>query len=161
MKKLIVLLVAACSMQFALAQEQVAPAGATPMPQKPRGTKPEMMASRHANHLQKALGLSEEQRTKTYEAMLTRFNAMHAAREKAGPNPDRKALREQTKPIRETFVQTMHGILTPEQKTKWEEHRKKMKANAAKRKNPSGEPSPAAGNGDIKKLTTDDDGIEE
>lgn len=160
MKKIIALLVTVCSLSLAVAQEQ-STVTATSQPEKPRGTKPEIMASRHSKHLQKALGLNEEQTTKTYQAMLTRFNEVHAAREKAGPNADHKTMREQTKPARQKFVQTMHGILTPEQKTKWEQHRKQMKKNAAMRKDAGGNPPPTAGDGNIKKLTDDEDGIEE
>jgi Spy/CpxP family protein refolding chaperone len=164
MKKIIALAITLFSLHAGIAQEQGAPVSAAPaggQPEKPRGTKPEMMASRHSKHLQKMLVLTDEQTQKTYQAMLTRFNEVHAAREKAGPNADRKALREQTKPARQKFVQTMHTILTPEQKAKWEQHRRQMKKNAAMRKDAGGNPPPAAGNGDIKKLTDDDDGIEE
>lgn len=154
MKKTIALLLTVFSLSFALAQDQKTAPGSN-QAAAPRGTKPEMMASRHSKHLQKVLALSEEQTQKTYEAMLTRFNEVHAAREKAGPNADRKALREQTKPARQKFVQTMNSILTPEQKTKWEQHRKQMKKNSA-----ANAPKPAKDT-DLKKLNDDEDGITE
>lgn len=160
MKKIVALLLTVCSLNLALAQEQSTTQPNT-KPETPRGNKPEMMASRHSRHLQKVLGLSEEQTTKTYEAMVIRFNEVHAAREKAGAAADRKTLRAETKPARQKFVQSMHGILTPEQKTKWEQHRKQMKKHATMRKDANGNPPPTAGDGNIKKLTDDEDGIEE
>lgn len=161
MKKTIALLIAVCSLSFASAQEQPTGAPATGQPQKPNGPKPEMMASRHSKHLQKMLGLSEEQTQKTYTAMLTRFTEAHAIKEKLGPNADKKTAHEQLKPVRQKFVQTMNTILTPEQKTKWEEHRMQMKKNHAMRKDAKGAPVDPAGNGDMKKLTDDDDGMDD
>jgi len=157
MKKIILLVAALCSLNMVVAQEALTNPGST-AERKPNKPKPEMMAGRHSNHLQKMLGLSDEQKQKTYEAMLTRFNEVHAIKEKAGATTDKKALREQTKPARQKFVQTMNTILTPEQKTKWAEHRAKMKGSGPNT-NMKGTPPPASGNGDIKKLTDDEDGI--
>jgi len=160
MKKTIALLAAICSFAFASAQEQQPAAPTTTQPQKANRPKPEMMASRHSQRLKKLLQLSDEQTKKTYDALLTRFTEVHAIREKAG-DADRKVVREQTKPARQKFVQTMNTILTPEQKTAWETHRKEIKKNRQMRKDPKGNPPPTSGNGDIKKLTDDDDGIDE
>ena len=160
MKKTIALLAAVCSFTFASAQEQTATTAT--QPQKPTGSKPEMMASRHTKHLEKMLVLNEDQSKKTYDAMLVRFTEAQAIREKAGANADKKALRQQLKPVRQKFVTAMNGILTAEQKTKWEEHRKLVKKNRAARKDMQGNPPPPGGaNGDMKKLTDDDDGIED
>lgn len=160
MKKLIAVLLTVGTLSVATAQDQKTPPPANGQEQ-PKGPKPEMMASRHSKHLQKQLGLSDEQTQKVYDAMLVRFNDLHAAREKAGPNADRKVLREQTKPVRQKFIQTMNGILTADQKTKWEAHRKQMKENRMKHRNPDGKGNPPAANGDIKKLADDDDGIDD
>lgn len=169
MKKTIALLAAVCSLTLASAQEQ-APAPGTNTSQQPRkGPSPEMMAQRHSKHLQKQLGLSDDQTQKTYTAMLTRFQGVQAAREKAGPNPDRKALHSQVKPIRQAYVQTMNGILTADQKTKWEAMRLEMKQKRAQHmsENGKGNPPPPAdnkdnkgGNPDPKKLTDEDDGLD-
>ncbi len=161
MKKTIALIAAICSLSIAVAQDQPTTATAATQPQKPNKPKPEMMASRHSKHLEKMLGLSAEQTQKTYDAMLTRFTEGHAVREKMGPDADKKAMHEQLKPIRQKYVATMNTILTPEQKTKWEAHRSEMKKNRALRKDAKGNPPPTGGNGDMKKLTDDDDGLDD
>lgn len=162
MKKIIALVAAVLSLSLATAQEQNT--ATTPVQtQKPKGPKPEMMAQRHSQHLQKLLALTEDQTKKTYDALLTRFTEGHAIREKAGDNVDKKAMREQLKPVRQKYVQTMGTILTAEQKTKWEEHRKQMKKNRMMRKDANMKTEPAKGdaNGDMKKLTDDEDGLDD
>lgn len=156
MKKIIALLAAVCSLTLVNAQDQKTVSPETTPTQKPKGNRSEMMAMRHSKHLEKTLVLTAEQSSKVYEAMLVRFNDIQAIRQKAGENADKKALKEQVKPVREKFVQTMTGILTPEQKTKWEAHRKQVKKSEMQRT--KGNAPPAAA-GDVKKLTSDDDGI--
>ncbi len=158
MKKTIALLVAVCSLTLVNAQDQKTTNPESNSAQKPKGSRSEMMAMRHAKHLEKTLGLTADQSSKVYDAMLVRFNDIQAIRQKAGENADKKALRAEIKPVREKFVQTMTGILTAEQKTKWEAHRKQVKKSELKRKDPNGQPVPNA-SGDIKKLNSDDDGI--
>lgn len=160
MKKTLVLLSALCSMTFANAQN-AAPASSTTaaQPQKPNGPKPEMVAQRHSKHLEKALGLTPEQTQKAYDALLIRFTEIQKIRQKYGPEGDKKARHAEVVAVRKNFVQTMNGILTPEQKVKWDEHRKAVKKGKTEHKNANGNPPPASGSNDIKKLTDDDDGI--
>ena len=157
MKKTFVLILAISACSFAQAQQaQTAPAS-TQQQTKPS---PEMMATRHSNHLQKTLGLTEDQKQKVYTAILTRNNAVQTIRAKYGQNGDKKAMHSELKPAKEQFIQTMDGILTPDQKTKWDEYRLKMKENRGKNYNSSGNLPPANGNGAPQKLTNEDDGID-
>lgn len=157
MKKTIALFAAVLSLTCASAQDQKVATPATG--QQPQGPKPEMMASRHSKHLQNLLGLSEDQTKKTYDALLTRFTEANAIRQKAGPNADKKALHAELKPVRQKFTAAMNGILTPEQKTKWDEHRAKMKENRAKRNATMNKSSDVSN--EPKKLADDDDGMDD
>lgn len=153
MKKTIAIMLALGAFTVARAQEQQpVPQNQTVTPNKPS---PEQMATRHSMHLQKMLGLSDDQKQKTYQAVLARNTAIQSIRAKYGPNGDRKAMHAEAKPVKEQFVQTMNGILTPEQKIKWEEERLKLKENRLKNK----QVTPSGGNGSPQKLTGEDDGI--
>ncbi|HXB40209.1 MAG TPA: hypothetical protein VNZ49_06675 [Bacteroidia bacterium] len=158
MKKTIAILAAICSLNFVMAQDHLTAAPGTNQTQKP---KPEMIAARHSKHLQKMLTLTEEQTQKVNDALVIRFTEAQAIKEKAGANADKKTIHEQLKPVRQKFVQTMNTILTPEQKTKWEEHRLQIKKNRAMHKDAKGTPATDGGNGDMKKLTDDEDGMED
>jgi hypothetical protein len=157
MKKIITLLFATSLFSLGQAQE------ANPAPannQMPKPT-PEQIATRQSTHLQKRLGLTDEQKQKTYQAVLTRTAALQAIHEKYGENGDKKAMRKEAKPIRQQYVQTMTGILTPEQKTKWDEQRLKTKeAHMKHRQQENAPPPPKEGSSDPKKLMDDDDGID-
>ena len=157
MKKIIATILTLSTLSLAQAQ-QTATATATNQPVKSGRPTPEQMATRQSMHLQKMLGLTEDQKQKTYQAVLTRTSAIQTIRTKYSPDGDKKAMHAEVKPIKEQFVQTMNGILTPEQKTKWEETRLKMKENRAKN-NPNKESPPTGGNGAPQKLMSDDDGI--
>lgn len=155
MKKTIALIAAVCCLSFANAQQaKEAPTGTTATPQ---GRTPEIMAKRHTKNLQHLLGLSEDQTKKTYDILLVRLTEAKAVRDKAGPDADKKALREQLKPIRLKFITEMNGILTPGQRTKWEEHRAQMKQN---REKANGNTTTPPANG-AKKGANDEDGIGE
>ncbi len=151
MKKTLLLLAAVCSLNLAVAQNEKAV-------QTQKATKAEMMASRHTKHLQNMLTLTEEQTTKTHDALLARFTEAQAIREKAGANPDKQALKTQFKSVREKYVTAMNTILTADQKTKWNEQRQRVK---------NGAPNNAASNlpnapkkTEVAPLTNEDDGIE-
>jgi hypothetical protein len=160
MKKIIATILTLGALNIAQAQEQTT-APAVNQPAKPANKPtPEQIATRQSMHLQKMLGLSDDQKQKTYQAVLTRASAIQTIRAKYGPEGDKKAMHTEVKPVKEQFVQTMNGILTPEQKIKWEEYRLKMKENRTKNKSVKEGP-PAGGNGDPKKLRGDDDGIDD
>ena len=164
MKKIIALLLATGTLSLANAQEaQTAPAPQNPQSQ-PQVSKPspEMIATRNSMHLQKMLGLTEDQKQKTYQAILTRTTTLQSIHAKYGPNGDKKAMHAEAKPVKEQYVQTMNGILTPEQKVKWDENRLKMKERHMKNASPKNDPAPATGgNGAPQKLMNDDDGIDD
>jgi len=163
MKKILATILTLSVMNLVQAQEQPATKTGNPPPEKGPKPSPEQAATRQSNHLQKMLSLTEDQKQKTYQAVLTRTTAMQSVRAKYGPDADKKAMHKEVKPIKEQFVQTMNSILTPEQKTKWEAHRLKMKESRAK--NRAGKdgppPPPEGGNADPKKLMNDDDGIDD
>ena len=162
MKKIIATVCMLSALNFVQAQDQPATKTNNPPPGKQGRPTPEQVATRQSMHLQKMLTLTEDQKQKTYQAVLTRTSAMQAVQAKYGPDADRKAMHKEIKPIKEQFVQTMNGILTPEQKTKWEAQRQKMKENRAKNGGgKDGPPPPTGGNSDPKKLTGDDDGIDD
>jgi len=158
MKKIIATILTLSALNLVQAQEQTTTVTSNQPVQQGRPT-PEQMATRQSMHLQKMLTLTEDQKQKTYQAMLTRTSAIQAVRTKYGPNGDKKAMQAEVKPIKEQFVQTMNGILTPEQKTKWEENRLKMKEGRAKNNLGKEGPSNGGGNGAPQKLMNDDDGI--
>jgi periplasmic protein CpxP/Spy len=160
MKKIIATILTLGALHAAQAQQtQSAPPPAGVQPTKPS---PEQVASRNSTHLQKALGLNDDQKQKVYQAILTRTTSVQAIHAKYGATPDKKAMHAEAKPVREQFVQTMDGILTPEQKTKWDEQRMKVKEHRMKNRGANqGPPSPLGGNGSPQKLTGDDDGIED
>jgi Spy/CpxP family protein refolding chaperone len=169
MKKLIATVLAFGALNLMQAQQATTPAPAQQQP-GPGGPKnrptPEQIATRHSNHLQKTLGLTDDQKQKTYQAILTRTTAMQQIRAKYGPDGDKKAMHAEIKPVREQFVQTMDGILTPDQKTKWTEERQKVKENRMKRRQENGGnngAAPASGTepGKVQKLNSDDDGIDD
>lgn len=159
MKKIIATILTLSALNFAQAQVQTTATAANPPVKSGRPT-PEQMATRQSMHLQKTLGLSEDQKQKTYQAVLTRSLAIETIRTKYGPDGDRQAAQAEVKTIKAQFVQAMNGILTPEQKTKWDEYRLKMKESRAKNKSDKEvSPPTGGGNGGIQKLADEDDGI--
>lgn len=69
------------------------------------------------------LGLSEDQQKKIQDIMNQQMTMMQAARAQGGSN-DREALRARFREAREAANAQIEALLTPEQKTKWEELRK-------------------------------------
>ncbi len=92
---------------------------------------PEEKAKHQAEKAEKELTLTAEQKTKWQSASLERINANEPMREKmkGSTTPeDRKALRSQAKANDDKFVATVIAFLTPDQKTKFEQLKKDMKA---------------------------------
>lgn len=156
MKKIIAVILTLGALNFAQAQEQNTATAASP-PVKPGRPTPEQMATRQSMRLQKMLELTEDQKQKTYQAFLTRTSAIQTIRKKHAQDADKKTLRAEVKPIKEQFTQTMNGILTPEQKTKWEEQRLKMKERRASKQQSNQAPNGGGGNGAPQKLMNDDE----
>ncbi len=125
MKKIILSALAIATLQLVQAQQQ-APAATEQAPATQRqAPSPEQMATRQSTHLQKVLGLSEEQKQKVYQAALTRGTNIQQLRSKDAAN--RKELHADIKPVREQFVKDVNATLTPEQQQKWEQYRLQQK----------------------------------
>lgn len=103
-----------------LAQPSVPPPGKGPR------IAPEKMAERRANHLKKALKLTDEQVSKIQPIILNGAQqGRKIAEEKKG---DRKAAAEAMKTAMETTDKEISAVLTADQQKKFEEMRGKMKA---------------------------------
>ncbi len=156
MKKITATILILSALNFAQAQQQTTEPATSQAAKRTKPT-PEQMATRQSMRLQKMLGLAEDQKQKTYQALLTRTSAIQTLRTKYELNGDKKAMRAEVKPIKEQFMQTMNGILTPEQKTKWEEQRLKMKEHRANKQQPNQAPNGGGGNGTPQKLMNADE----
>ncbi|MGZ3863213.1 MAG: hypothetical protein ACXVPN_12400 [Bacteroidia bacterium] len=149
MKKILVTILTLGALHIAHAQETKTTAAPVPVPvpSKPRPPKnPEEMAKRQTEHLQKTLGLSDDQKQKVYAATLARATSEKSIREKYANNPDKKAMHGEMKPVNEQFKQTMNSILSDEQKVKWEQERTKRKEMRQQHhpKKFDGQPAPPA-----------------
>jgi len=82
---------------------------------------PEQRAQKQTDHLQKKLGLTEEQKIKVYDLNLARINQTRAAREKYKTNTDtdKKAKREEFKKIRTDYDAGLNGMLNVDQQKIW------------------------------------------
>lgn len=87
---------------------------------------PEQVATKKADKLKKELGLSDDQRTKVYNAILERQTKV--AEVKKLHTADKKSAREAIKPLNEACDTAIKNALTPEQQTKWEQMKKDQKA---------------------------------
>jgi thioesterase domain-containing protein len=146
MKKLILMLALGIA---TVSQAQQATPSPTNQSAKPKPN-PEQIASRQSTRMQKTLALTEDQKQKTYQAVLARATSVQAIKSKYGPDADKKAMHSEMKPVHEQFLQTMNGILTPDQKTKWDAERAKMKEKRGKNKTEAGNTAPEE-NSDSKK----------
>lgn len=130
MKKLILSAVALTVLCLGQMNAQTANAPAANQDQKAPMT-PEQEAAKHATKLTTQLGLNDEQKAKVQALDLDRINANRALRDKeraaANNEEERKTLRQQVKANNDKFQSSVMDILTPEQKTKWEEQKKEMK----------------------------------
>jgi hypothetical protein len=132
MKKIVLTALAVATMQLAQAQQAPAPA-ATQVTGERQAPTPEQIAARQSAHLQKVLTLTDEQKQKIYQAVLTRSSAMQQIKSKNVEN--RKALQSEAKPVKEQFIKDVNATLTPEQQQKWEQFRLQQKQKMEERKN--------------------------
>lgn len=98
---------------------------------------PEKAAERQANKAATELGLTTDQKAKYQAFSLTRITAVRPLREKIKAETDKEKKRAMQKEMHghfQAFNQNVNEILTPEQKTKWEEHKKATKEKNAARK---------------------------
>lgn len=75
--------------------------------------------------MKKNLGLSDEQVKKIGEIRKEQAPAAHAIKEDSSLSPEQK--KEKMQALRKTGDDKIATVLTPEQKTKWDEQKAKMK----------------------------------
>ncbi|MDF2456383.1 MAG: hypothetical protein K0R51_2376 [Cytophagaceae bacterium] len=82
---------------------------------------PEQKAQKQTDHLQKKLGLTEEQKLKVYDLNLARINQTQAAREKnkTATDKDRQAKKAEFQKIRTDYDAGLNGILNVDQQKIW------------------------------------------
>jgi hypothetical protein len=98
---------------------------------------PEERATNETAKASASLGLNDNQKAKFKQFALDRATANKPLREKgkASTNKaEKQTIHSQLKANNEKFFSSVNAILTPEQQTKWAEHRKKMEAKQAKNK---------------------------
>lgn len=89
----------------------------------------EQKADKETTKAAGALSLSEAQKATFKKLALERFTANKPLREKAQASTDKtekQNLRKQIKSNNEKYFASVNSILTPEQQTKWADHKKKM-----------------------------------
>jgi Spy/CpxP family protein refolding chaperone len=120
MKKLLII-AAIFTMTFAGAFAQRGQGGPRGGQQKESMT-PEQRAERMTNKMTEELGLSEDQKQKIYQINLENAEKRQVQRE--AMVEERKAKREEMQAQTKAQNEQIEAILTPEQKTKWEEVKK-------------------------------------
>ena len=153
MKKIILSVFAIAALQFVQAQNQQA---SPPVAQQKTQASPEQLADRQANHLQKVLALSDEQKQKIYQAALTRSNSMQQLKNANAGN--RKELHAEAKPVKAQYVKDVNATLTPEQQQKWEQYRLQQKQKQEARR-AQHQAAPATNAATPAKLEPHDDGL--
>jgi Spy/CpxP family protein refolding chaperone len=129
MKRIILVLLATVSIQFAQAQSP-APPPSNPQPNQPPAgppPRPEEHSKHFTEDLARELKLSPEQKTKVYELAITRDKEMHRIHEQYKGQDSAQAMEERKKAM-DTFDAGLKQILTAEQIPLWEkfkqEHRR-------------------------------------
>lgn len=92
----------------------------------------EQKADKETTRIAGALGLSDAQKATFKKLAIERFSANKPLRDKAKASTDKtekQNLRKQVKANNEKFFASVNSMLTPEQQTKWADHKKKMQNN--------------------------------
>lgn len=92
---------------------------------------PEQRAERITTKMTEELGLSEDQKKKIYQVNLD--NAKKREAQRAAMEEERKAKREEMQAQTKAQNEQIVAILTPEQKTKWEEVKKENRKEIRER----------------------------
>lgn len=103
---------------------------------KPQGTQklsPEEKATKISNELEKELSLSADQKKQVYDLAKARATEIEAVRAKY--KGDQKSAQPEIKAIRQKYKTQMDALLTPEQKVKFDEYKKKKRAEFQEKKN--------------------------
>lgn len=118
------------------AQDAKAPAGKGSKKEM-KNVSPEEQAKKEAAHMEKQLGLNQEQKAKWTEAAVKRITANRPLKEKmqGSTTPEeRKKLHEVARSNKESFDATVGSLLNPEQMAKYEEmKRNRLEKRAEKR----------------------------
>jgi periplasmic protein CpxP/Spy len=95
--------------------------------QKGKDLTPEQRAQKTSIFLQKKLSLTDDQKTKIYQALLERITKLNELKTQ---NLDKSSMLQQAKPIRDNFNSQLKSTLTPEQFVQWENlHKGRMGKN--------------------------------
>jgi LPS O-antigen subunit length determinant protein (WzzB/FepE family) len=89
----------------------------------------EQKADKETTRATAALGLSDAQKATFKKLAIERFSANKPLREQGRATTDktqRQSIHDQIKKNNEKFFTSVNSMLTPEQQTKWADHRKKM-----------------------------------
>lgn len=105
---------------------------ATPSSSQPQLT-PEQKADKETAKATSALVLNESQKAKFKQFSLDRITANRALRAKATTKEEKQKTHELVKANNDKFFTSVNALLTPEQQTKWVDHKKKMEAKQADR----------------------------
>lgn len=132
---LLPLLAASVALPLVSAQSETPPPPAAEngaKPPKPPGEhgNREEMAKKRMEEMKKNLGLSDEQVTQIAAIRKEQAPAAKAIKDDASLTPEQK--KEKMKELRKTGDDKVATVLTPEQKTKWEEQMAKMKEGREK-----------------------------
>lgn len=88
---------------------------------------PEQKANKQADRLKTELSLSDDQRNKTYSAILDRINKVDAIKAKYKDSANKKGMGKEMQSVKTEFDNTLATFLTGEQMTKYKELEKKKK----------------------------------
>lgn len=109
-----------------------------PSETSPKKLTPDEKATKVSDRLEKELNLTAEQKSKIYAIAKARATEVDAVREKY--KGDQKAAQPEIKAIREKYKAQMQEVLTPEQKAKLAENKKK-KEEDIRQKNKEKDPN--------------------
>ena len=130
MKKIILTVALLSGLIFANAQTATSSAPADKATEQRKHLTPDERAEKDVAWAQKQLGINAEQSGKWKAASLERSRANESLREKlkGSTTPEeRKQMREQMKSNSDKFETTVTSLLTPEQKTKFEQRKKERR----------------------------------
>jgi periplasmic protein CpxP/Spy len=124
MKKLLLTIAAFSALTFAgIAQNDTA--------QPAQKLSPEQRADKQTDKVATHLNLSDAQKSAFKKLTMERINQNQPLKQKMNATKnkeERTAIQNQIKANNDKFFASVNSMLTPEQQTKWVEHRKKMEA---------------------------------
>ncbi|PBQ33605.1 hypothetical protein CNR22_18090 [Sphingobacteriaceae bacterium] len=136
MKKIVLAICLVSSMMLKLEAQSSNPVRTTESSRQEKiKVSPEQKAKKDAERAEKKLGLNSDQKSKWEIAALERVRANEPLRTKmegCTTPADRNAIHEQMKINKTKFTTTVSAMLTPEQKTKYEQMKKDKHKHAGK-----------------------------